>query len=165
MSSTALHDSIVPMAYAPHRAKLATPIGPIVIEGSADALTGITILPEDSTADDVIAAENGAVAEAVQQISAYFDGSLRQFDLPLTPSANPRGEYLRAAIAAIPYDAKLFGTAANNGQMLAEVDPANKTTEMIANVAKVVTGRAEVKRSKRSLLSPLMARLQKKKAS
>jgi len=68
-------------------------------------------------------------------------------------------------IAAIPYDAKLFGTAANNGQMLAEVDPANKTTEMIANVAKVVTGRAEVKRSKRSLLSPLMARLQKKKAS
>jgi len=91
------------MAYAPHRAKLATPIGPIVIEGSADALTGITILPEDSTADDVIAAENGAVAEAVQQISAYFDGSLRQFDLPLTPSANPRGEYLRAAIAAIPY--------------------------------------------------------------
>ncbi|MGO8801057.1 MAG: CpaE family protein [Roseiarcus sp.] len=67
-------------------------------------------------------------------------------------------------VAVIPHDAKLFGAAANNGQMIAEVDANGKTAEMFADLARVVTGKAEVRRSKRSLFEPLMAKLGRKKA-
>ncbi len=68
-------------------------------------------------------------------------------------------------IVSVGFDAKLFGTAANNGQMLAEVDAASKAAEMIGEIARVVTGRSEVKRPKKTLLDPLMARFARKKAS
>jgi len=69
-------------------------------------------------------------------------------------------------IAIIPSDAKLFGSAANNGQMVAEIDAASKIAETFAELARIVTGRAEHKRQKRGgLLDPLMARFQRKKAS
>jgi pilus assembly protein CpaE len=67
-------------------------------------------------------------------------------------------------IAIIPYDAKLFGSAANNGQMVAEIDAASKVAETFAELARVVTGRAEFKRQKKSLFDPLMARLGRKRA-
>jgi pilus assembly protein CpaE len=62
-------------------------------------------------------------------------------------------------IAAIPFDPQIFGTAANNGQMVAEVSPKHKITETFLAVAKTLTGRAEVKKQKRDLLSPLLAKL------
>ena len=68
-------------------------------------------------------------------------------------------------IASIAFDAKLFGTAANNGQMIAEVDAACKVAEQIGEIARAVTGRAEVKRQKKTLFDPLVARLRFKKAS
>ena len=70
-------------------------------------------------------------------------------------------------IGVIPFDAKLFGTATNNGQMIAEVDAANKTTEILAEIGRALTGRMEIKKAKRSLplLDPLMARFMKRKAS
>ena len=67
-------------------------------------------------------------------------------------------------VAVIPHDAKLFGAAANNGQMIAEIDANSKIAEMFADLARVVTGKAEVRRSKRSLFEPLMAKLGRKKA-
>jgi len=70
-------------------------------------------------------------------------------------------------IGVIPFDAKLFGTATNNGQMIAEVDAASKTTEMLAEIGRIMMGRAEVKKPKKSvpLLDPLMSRFLKRKAS
>jgi pilus assembly protein CpaE len=62
----------------------------------------------------------------------------------------------------IPHDPKLFGTAANNGQMIAEVDANNKIAEMISEVSRLVTGRAEVRKAKKTLLDPLMSRLSRK---
>jgi len=41
----------------------------------------------------------------------------------------------------IPFDPQLFGTAANNGQMLAEVQPKSKAAEGIRRLAELVTGR------------------------
>jgi pilus assembly protein CpaE len=64
----------------------------------------------------------------------------------------------------IPHDAKLFGTAANNGQMIAEVDANHKIAEMLSEVSRLVTGRAEARRSKRTLLDPLMSRFTRKRA-
>ena len=67
--------------------------------------------------------------------------------------------------AVLPYDAALFGTAANNGQMIAEVQPASKHAEIFSALAGAVTGRAEQKRGRSSLLEPLMAKLARRKAS
>jgi len=66
-------------------------------------------------------------------------------------------------LAAIPFDAHLFGTAANNGQMIAEVSAKHKTAEIFLAAAKALTGRAEVKQPKRDLLSPLLAKLRAKR--
>ncbi len=70
-----------------------------------------------------------------------------------------------APVAVIPFDAKLFGTAANNGQMIGEVEPGNKTAEILTELARSVTGRSEPRRGKRTLFDPLMARFIRKKAS
>jgi len=67
-------------------------------------------------------------------------------------------------VGAIPFEPKLFGTAANNGQMLSEVDPKSKISETIDSIAFALLGRSEIKAQKRSLLQPLVARLKRKKA-
>ena len=70
-------------------------------------------------------------------------------------------------LCSIPFDAKVFGTAANNGQMLAEVSDAGKINEMLFDIARALTGRMEPKSTKKpSLLSPLTSFLSRpKKAS
>lgn len=69
------------------------------------------------------------------------------------------------AIGVIPFDAKLFGTATNNGQMIVEVDSASKTGEVLSEIGRTVMGRAEAKKQKKTLLDPIMARILKRKAS
>ncbi len=67
--------------------------------------------------------------------------------------------------AVIPFDAKLFGClAANNGQMIAEIEANGKTAEIFAELARDLTGKAELRKAKRGLLYPLMAALGRKKA-
>ncbi len=67
--------------------------------------------------------------------------------------------------AVIAFEPKLFGTAANNGQMIAEIEPANKVNETIAELGRIVTGRAEVRKARRTLFDPFMTRLGLSKAS
>ena len=67
-------------------------------------------------------------------------------------------------LATIPFDPALFGTAANNGQMLSEVQPKSKTVEMIADIARRVTGRAESKVVKKSFLDPFLSKLKQRVA-
>ena len=62
-------------------------------------------------------------------------------------------------LAAIPFDARLFGAAANNGQMIAEVEEKNKVTEMIDNMAQALMGRTEHVPEKRGLSLPFVSRL------
>ena len=62
-------------------------------------------------------------------------------------------------IAVIPFDSKLFSTAANNGQMIAEVSKSHRTTALFQNMANRLAGRGEVKKPKRSLLGPLLKKL------
>ncbi len=66
--------------------------------------------------------------------------------------------------AIIPFDAQLFGTAANNGQMISEADPKSQTAQSFDQIARVLTGRVEAKRQKRSALAPLLARFRGKTA-
>ena len=67
-------------------------------------------------------------------------------------------------LAVIPFDAQLFGTAANNGQMIAETDAKSPIAESFDLIARAVTGRAETKRAKRGGLPPFLAGLMGKKA-
>ena len=62
-------------------------------------------------------------------------------------------------LAAIPFEPQIFGTAANNGQMIAEVSAGHKTADMFRQLAQVLTGRAEAKRARGGILSPLLAKL------
>jgi pilus assembly protein CpaE len=62
-------------------------------------------------------------------------------------------------LASIAFDPGLFGTANNNGQMLAEVQPKSKVNEAMLDMAKVLMGREMAKSSKKSLLSPLLDRI------
>jgi len=66
-------------------------------------------------------------------------------------------------VAAIPFEPALFGPAANNGQMIAEVSAGHKTAEMFRQMAQTLTGRIETKRPTGGLLSPLLNRLKKRK--
>jgi pilus assembly protein CpaE len=61
-------------------------------------------------------------------------------------------------IAAIPFDSKLFGTAANNGQMIAEIAANHRVSKTLLQIAQRMTGRAEA-RKQRSLLSPIIDKL------
>ncbi len=62
-------------------------------------------------------------------------------------------------IAAIPFEPQLFGAAANNGQMIAEISANHRTAEVIRQLAQKLTGRAEPKKKSSSLLSPLFEKL------
>ena len=59
----------------------------------------------------------------------------------------------------IPFEPKLFGTAANNGQMVAEVEAQSKIAASFVDLARLVTGKVEIRRPSRNILKPLMGRL------
>ena len=67
--------------------------------------------------------------------------------------------------SVLPFDAQLFGAAANNGQMIAEVQPSGKIAELFVELACAATGRVEQKRSRVNLLEPFLAKLGRRKAS
>ena len=93
---------------------------------------------------------------------------LNRVGVPKRPEINA-GEFSKAlgidVLSTIPFDAHLFGTAANNGQMIAEVQAGSKATEAFPQIASALTGRGEAKRGRRSLLEPFVAKLKRRKAS
>jgi pilus assembly protein CpaE len=62
-------------------------------------------------------------------------------------------------VAVIPFEPQLFGAAANNGQMIAEISSGHRTAELLRQLAQKMTGRAEPKKQRSSLLSPLIEKL------
>jgi pilus assembly protein CpaE len=87
---------------------------------------------------------------------------LNQVRMPKRPEINASGftkTIERPPIAAIPFDSRMFGTAANNGQMIAEIAASHRTTKMFLQIARQLTGRGDSKRPRESLLSPILKRL------
>lgn len=64
--------------------------------------------------------------------------------------------------AIIPFDAVLFGTAANSGRMIAETDKKAPTAEIIAQLAHLLTGRVTAKKAKRAGLAKVLGKLGRK---
>jgi pilus assembly protein CpaE len=67
-------------------------------------------------------------------------------------------------VATIPFEPQLFGAAANNGQMIAEIAASHRTAEIFLQLAQLLTGRAESKKQRSSLFSPLFDKLLKRSA-
>ncbi len=69
---------------------------------------------------------------------------LNKVAMPRRPEINP-GEFASSVecqlIGQLPFDAALFGTAANNGQMIAEVAANNKINDVYRAISMHVTGR------------------------
>ena len=90
---------------------------------------------------------------------------LNQVGMPKRPEIGARGfakTIESQPIAAIPFNPRLFGTAANNGQMIAEISAKHRTTAMFLQIARQLTGRIEPKKPKRSLLAPILRKLRAK---
>lgn len=90
---------------------------------------------------------------------------LNQVGMPKRPEIRT-SEFAKALdiepLAIIPFEPQLFGTAANNGQMIAEVSPSHKINELFLDIARQVTGRAETRIRKKSLLDPFVSVLRKR---
>jgi pilus assembly protein CpaE len=90
---------------------------------------------------------------------------LNQVGMPKRPEIGARGfakTIESPPIAAIRFDPRLFGTAANNGQMIAELAAKHRTTEMFLQIAQRLTGRGETKKPRGSFLAPIIRRLRAK---
>lgn len=88
------------MPLSPDSAVIATPIGLVTVRFDADAVRVIHIGGAEAAGRTPGSAIGRA---ALDQLQRYFAGELKDFDLPLTPAASPRGEALRAGIRAIGY--------------------------------------------------------------
>jgi pilus assembly protein CpaE len=90
---------------------------------------------------------------------------LNQVGVPKRPeiSANEFAKAIESQpIVAIPFEPQMFGSAANNGQMIAEVAPSHRAAEMFLQIGQRLTGRGEAKKSRKSLLLPFIEKLRAK---
>ncbi|WP_245444442.1 AAA family ATPase [Microvirga sp. KLBC 81] len=81
---------------------------------------------------------------------------LNQVGMPKRPEIKPK-EFAKAIqlepIACIGFEAQLFGTAANKGQMIAEVSGKGAAPKSFGEIADILTGRKDAKRSQKKALS------------
>jgi len=70
-----------------------------------------------------------------------------------------------APVAAIPFDSKTFGTAANNGQMIAEISSSHRAAVIFQQIARQMTGRTEPRKPRGAWLAPIIRKLGRKKAA
>ena len=89
---------------------------------------------------------------------------LNQIGMPKRPEIKP-GDFAKAledeATAIIPFEPQIFGTAANNGQMIAELSSSHRVAEIFRQLAQALTGRMETKKARPGLLSPLLGMLKR----
>jgi pilus assembly protein CpaE len=90
---------------------------------------------------------------------------LNQVGIPKRPEI-AAAEFAKAIesqpVVSIQFEPQIFGSAANNGQMIAEISANHKSIEMFLQIAQRLTGRSETKKQKSSLLSPLIDKLRGK---
>lgn len=87
---------------------------------------------------------------------------LNQVGVPKRPEIKP-ADFAKALedepIAVLPFEPQLFGTAANNGQMIAEVAASHRVAESFRHLAQLLTGRSESKKVRAGRLPPLIGKL------
>lgn len=94
--------------YARDHALIATPIGPMRVEGDETTVVRVVIGANGPAASGSTA----PVRAAAEQLLAYFAGDLKAFDLPLPLIVSPRGRELRDGLIALGY-----GETASYGEL------------------------------------------------
>lgn len=95
--------------YARDHALIATPIGPIRIDGDDSTVLRVTL----AGAEPVTDGRSAPIRAAAEQLRAYFAGDLKEFDLPLPAIASARGRVLRDGLIAVGYgDTASYGDLA-----------------------------------------------------
>jgi pilus assembly protein CpaE len=93
---------------------------------------------------------------------------LNQVGMPKRPEIDRRS-FARTLesqpVAAIPFDSRLFGIAANNGQMIAELSAKHRVSRTFSEIGQRLTGLGDTgKKQRRSLLAPILGRFRTKSA-
>ncbi len=83
------------------RLTIDTPVGPLTLEGDAEAIRSVTFHGPHDTARH--ADTPPLLQEAARQLTAYFAGERRTFDLPLRPAGTPFQQAVWNALREIPY--------------------------------------------------------------
>ncbi|MQA81686.1 MAG: methylated-DNA--[protein]-cysteine S-methyltransferase [Streptosporangiales bacterium] len=99
-----------------HRTHTVTesPVGPLTLVAADDGLAGLYMdaqrhLPDEATFGE---RDDTALPAVVEQLDAYFAGTLTTFDLPLAPAGTPFQLAVWAALREIPY-----GTTVTYGEL------------------------------------------------
>lgn len=96
------------------RCTIESPVGPLTITAADGAIIAV-----DFGAGAGPSPNDGVLAEAARQLTEYFNGSLRVFDLPLVPRGTPFRLKVWAAMQAIPY-----GQTRSYGDLARDLDSA-----------------------------------------
>ncbi|KZL24327.1 AAA family ATPase [Pseudovibrio sp. WM33] len=89
---------------------------------------------------------------------------LNKVGIPKRPEIKP-DEFSSAldvvSLAVMPFEPALFGTASNNGQMIAEFDSKHAVAGLFEEIAAKVTGKAETYTKNKSLIASLIKKVRK----
>jgi methylated-DNA-[protein]-cysteine S-methyltransferase len=82
----------------------ASPVGDLLLTSNGDALTGVAFSPFDDPSPDVLyRRDDSALRAAREHLAAYFEGELREFDLPVLDRGTPFQTAVRSVLRTIPY--------------------------------------------------------------
>ncbi|MFD8674567.1 methylated-DNA--[protein]-cysteine S-methyltransferase [Streptomyces seoulensis] len=90
----------------PYWTELASPVGPLLLTADADgALTSVSVPGQKGgrTVQEGWRHDAGPFREATEQLTAYFAGDLKEFDLPVRAQGTEFRERVWAALDAVPY--------------------------------------------------------------
>jgi len=134
----------LPHAWAPWSRQVLLGADEIVIVTALDLVS----LRNTKSMLDVIRARR--LNDAAPRIVVNQAGIPKRPEIPLKEFAAAVGQEPELVL---PFDPQLFGAAANNGQMLAEIQPGAVATECIRKLAGTLTGRKIKRASKKSSLA------------
>ncbi|MDN3656304.1 methylated-DNA--[protein]-cysteine S-methyltransferase [Ferruginibacter paludis] len=82
-----------------------SPVGLILIEAVDDAITALLFKDEKDTGlfDGTAASDNELIVKCIRQLNEYFEGTRRQFDLPLQQNGTAFQQKIWSALIQIPY--------------------------------------------------------------
>ncbi len=90
--------------------------------------------------------------DAPPKIVVNMAGMPKRPEIPVKDFAEALGQ---PPVLVMPFEPNLFGKAANNGQMITELDPKSKAADGFSHLASLVSGRAPVTPRKRGLFGGL----------
>jgi methylated-DNA-[protein]-cysteine S-methyltransferase len=109
---------------------LTSPVGPLLLAGDGGGLRFLLFVRgrDRSRPRHEWEPDRGSLDEAVTQLTAYFDGKLRRFDLPLAPQGTPFQQQVWRALCDIPY-----GETASYGMIARKVGSPSARAVGLAN--------------------------------